>query len=102
EAARLAPELPRLFPDGWAEYHRAAGYLVRCGFVAAKDDKLPGSERLTLSTSYADQAVALLRQAVEKGYRNADELEKTPVFRPLLRHDDFQRLLAELRTKTKL
>jgi hypothetical protein len=46
--------------------------------------------------SYGDRALAALRQAVAKGYKDAASLKKDPALDPLRQRDDFRQLLAEL------
>jgi serine/threonine-protein kinase len=95
-AARAAAELPRIFPQSWQEYHHAGWFLATCGILAAKDGRLSESERSTRAGTYADQAVELLRQAVQRGYADAEDLKKNPAYAALRRRDDFRRLQAEL------
>jgi tetratricopeptide (TPR) repeat protein/tRNA A-37 threonylcarbamoyl transferase component Bud32 len=45
---------------------------------------------------YGQRAVALLRQAVQAGYKNVALLKKDPDLDPLRQREDFQMLLAEL------
>jgi hypothetical protein len=47
------------------------------------------------AAAFADQAVTALRDAVQAGWAQGDEL-KEPDFDPLRRRDDFKKLLAEL------
>src|SRR5262249_34137781 len=90
--AQAAAELPRLYPDGWEEYHRAAGFLARCAPLAEKDTRLPEAERRTLAGAYADRAMARLREAIAKGCKDAEQLTKNPAFDPLRSRADFQEL----------
>jgi hypothetical protein len=96
EAAKAAEELFPLFPEGGAEYHRAAGFLARCVPLAAKDESLSEAARRKLAGSYADRAVDLLRKAMHQGYKDAEELKKNPSFDPLRSRDDFRKLLSDL------
>ena len=50
------------------------------------------------AAAFADQAVAALRDAVQAGWAQRDEL-KEPDFDSLRRRDDFQKLLKELEAK---
>jgi hypothetical protein len=45
---------------------------------------------------YADRAVALLRQAVAAGWKDAAHMKKDQDLAPLRDREDFQKLLAEL------
>ena len=101
EAARAAAELPRIYPDGWHEYHRAAAFLARCVPLAKKGAPVSEAKRALLARSYSDQAVALLRQAITRGYQDAGALTKDPAFAPLRSQEAFQQLLRELKAGTK-
>ncbi len=48
----------------------------------------------------ADQAMALLRKAVDTGYRNAAAFRTEPALNSLRKREDFQKLLDELETKS--
>jgi tetratricopeptide (TPR) repeat protein/serine/threonine protein kinase len=100
EAAKAAAELPGLYPDGWQEPFRAAGFYARCARAAAKEDGLTEDKRKELVETYGSQAVALLRRAVDKGWKDVAAL-KAPVFEPLRTRDDFQKLVAEVEEKAK-
>ncbi len=52
-----------------------------------------------LKEQYATRAVALLRQAVVKGWKNVAHLKKDTDLDPLRSRGDFQKLLAELEAK---
>jgi tetratricopeptide (TPR) repeat protein len=51
-------------------------------------------------TSYADRAIAVLRDAISAGWSVPDEL-KQPDFDPLRDRDDFKKLMEELEAKAK-
>src|SRR5262249_254214 len=99
EATRIAPELPNLDPDNSESYHLAASIFVRAMPLAGKDTKLADAERKKLSESYASQAVAMLRQAVEHGYADLVQLKNGAVFAPLRGREDFQKVVKELEKK---
>jgi serine/threonine protein kinase/tetratricopeptide (TPR) repeat protein len=94
-AAAAAAELVRLYPDGWQEHVRAAGYLARCAELAAQDEALSAGQRTEAARGYGDRAVVLLRQAAEQGYRDAAALRRPP-FEPLRDRADFRQLLSTL------
>lgn len=50
---------------------------------------------------YAVQAVDLLRQAINHGFRQADAIRKDPDLEPLHQREDFEKLLAELEAETR-
>jgi serine/threonine protein kinase/tetratricopeptide (TPR) repeat protein len=96
-AAETAAELPRIMPEGWREYQRAAGYLAYCVLLAANDPALSPEERACLKEGYADQAMTVLREAVARGYKDSGDLEKSPFPMALGGREDFRKLLAELK-----
>jgi tetratricopeptide (TPR) repeat protein/serine/threonine protein kinase len=100
KAAQAAAELPDLYPDGWQEPVRAAGYLARCAALAAKDTTLPEDRRKELVEANGHRAVALLRRATDRGWNDRSAL-KAPVFEPLRSRDDFQKLRAALGMKSE-
>jgi serine/threonine-protein kinase len=81
------------------DVYNAACYLARCGPLAEKDDKLPEAKRKELAQSYGDRALALLRQAVQNGYKDITHLKEDKDLDSLRRREDFQRLLGELEAK---
>jgi hypothetical protein len=52
------------------------------------------------AATFADQAVAALRDPVQAGWTQPDEL-KEPDFDPIRRRTDFQKLLADLHARAK-
>jgi hypothetical protein len=50
---------------------------------------------------YATRAVELLRQAVAKGFKDAEHLKKDTDLDPLRSRDDYKQLLQELQPKPK-
>jgi serine/threonine protein kinase len=99
QAVQVALELPRIYPQGWEEYHRAAGLLARCVPLAQKHPQLPEGERQDLARACGDRAVGLLRQAVANGYAGAGDLRKAAAFEALGPREDFRKLLADLEAK---
>jgi tetratricopeptide (TPR) repeat protein len=99
EAARTALELPRLYPDGWQEHARAARDLARCIEVVRKDGRLTPEAQEQLARSYGDQAMVLLRQALQnakaKGHKDPGSLLRSKTLEPLRSRADFQQLAAE-------
>jgi tetratricopeptide (TPR) repeat protein len=102
EAATAVVECLGLYPDSLQELVHAAAVLAQCAAVAANDDQLSEANRKEVVNGYGERAVTLLRQAADKGWKNAVAALKAPVFGPLRSRDDFQKLLAELESKSKL
>jgi tetratricopeptide (TPR) repeat protein len=76
-------------PPGYV-YGAGCVYAVAAGVV--KDEEV--AER------YARRAVALLRQALDRGYPGGAFVRKNPDLGPLRQRDDFRQLLAELEAKS--
>jgi len=94
-AAETAAEAPRLFPDKWQEWIRAASYLANCIPLAEKDLRLSEKERRAVAQSYAKRAVRALSEAVARGCPDLPEHAKSRVFDPLRSREDFAELLRE-------
>jgi hypothetical protein len=77
----------------------AACYLSRCVPLAEKDGKLPEAKRKELARQYAERAVALLRQAFDKGWNNAEWLKQDKDLDPLRERADFEQCVADLSKK---
>jgi serine/threonine-protein kinase len=95
-AAEAAADLARIAADPAGDAALAAGFFSRCVPLAEKDAKLPEARRKELAQSYAEQALAALRQAVAKGYKDAANMRKDKDLDPLRQRDDFRKLLTEL------
>ena len=79
----------------------AAGALARCVALADEDARLDEARRRELARGYADRGLALLRQAVARGYKNAARVKQDPDLQPPRAREEFQKLLAELGEKAK-
>jgi hypothetical protein len=69
--------------------------------LADQDAQLNEARRKELAQSYADRALALLRQAVARGYKDAAHMKQNPNLQPLRAREEFKTLLAELEDKAK-
>ncbi len=58
--------------------------------------------RMAAAADHPDEAVAHLREAVARGYSDADELLREEEFKSLMPNPDFQKLVASLRTPRPL
>jgi serine/threonine-protein kinase len=96
EAAAAADRLAENAVEPPKDLYNAACCLSRCAPLAAKDEKLPEARRRELAKEYADRALARLRQALGKGFRDAALMRKDPDLDPLRQRDDFKELLADL------
>ncbi len=73
--------------------HLAAALMARCAGQVAKDS--PDAKK------YAAEAVALLRQAVTDGFKDAAYLNNNDDFQALRAREDFAAILTELKEKSK-
>jgi serine/threonine protein kinase len=73
-----------------------ACYVSRCVPLAEQDTQLPEVRRHVLASTYAANAVALLRRAVSAGWNGIERVRKDVHLDPLRQRDDFQKLVAEL------
>ncbi|GIW96455.1 MAG: hypothetical protein KatS3mg110_4496 [Pirellulaceae bacterium] len=99
EAAQAARKLASVRPEDAQDSYDAACFLARCVVLAHRDQKLAQQQREETASAYADQAMDLLRRSVERGFRDAEKLNKDADLTPLRERDDFQELLAELQAK---
>jgi eukaryotic-like serine/threonine-protein kinase len=70
-------------------------YTFACIYAAASGE-IADKKQL-----YADRALDFLRQSVKAGYKDAAQLSKERYLASLRERDDFQKLIAELKTKNK-
>ena len=80
-------------------YEVEAVLLARCAALAAQDAGLPEERRQALADEYGGRAVALLREAVDKGYKDLEHLKTDPELRPLRSRGDFEKLVLALEHK---
>jgi hypothetical protein len=99
QAAKAIAELRGMTPADWPGLAKAAGLLARCVALAEKDESLTKPKRKELSRSYGDEAMALLRQAIDRGFNDADYLNRADEFKALQSRDDFKKLLADIQAK---
>jgi hypothetical protein len=100
-AAATADELAGFGYDPAGDCYDAACFQCRAGTLAAKDARLAEARRKVLASSYADRALALLRQAVAHGYDDAAHMKQDTDLEPLRGRDDFKKLLGDLEAKGK-
>jgi serine/threonine-protein kinase len=95
----------RLRDLGWeppADAYTAACALAQCIPVVEKDDQATDEQRARQARFYADQAMAMLKDAVAMGYKDAAHMMKDTDLDPLRKREDFQKLLADLDVKSSL
>jgi serine/threonine protein kinase len=95
-AAETARELALVSPKAPTPAYEAAGILARCMPLADRDTKLSAEQRKQLARSYGDRAIESLREAVRRGFQDAERLKKDRDLEPLRSRDDFKTLVNEL------
>jgi tetratricopeptide (TPR) repeat protein len=95
-AAVLAVKLPVYYRPRTEGCVLAAKLLGRCARVAEGDLTKPEADRKLHANRYADQAMDLLREALQSGYRDPEGLRKDPQLESLRGRDDFRKLLGSI------
>jgi len=95
-ALDAARKLRDLGWDSAVDAYWAAGTLAWCVPIVEKDDKLDAPKRQAEMQFYADQTMAMLRDAVAKGYKDIEHMKQNKVFDVLREREDFKKLVAEL------
>ena len=86
--------------DSLFTYDLACG-LALYGEIVGRDRSAPEKESNKNSQHYSDKAMAVLRQAVDRGWREADWTERDPELRSLRSRADFQALIKTLRQTSR-
>jgi serine/threonine protein kinase/tetratricopeptide (TPR) repeat protein len=89
---------------GWepaTDAYEAACMLARCVPIVEKSNKLDAASRQAEMRSYADQAMAMLRDAVAKGYKNIEYLKGDMELNALREREDFKTLLVGLQNEKR-
>jgi tetratricopeptide (TPR) repeat protein len=95
-ALAAAAKLHDLGWDPASDAFAAAWTLARCVAAVEKVDKLDEAMRRAEMQFYADQAMAMVRDAVAKGYKNAAYMKTDKGLDPLREREDFKKVVAEL------
>ena len=74
EAAKIAAELPSLFPKDAEGYRDACWFLARSVALAENVSGLSETDQRELARASADLAVDLLREAMRQGHKDIDHL----------------------------
>ncbi len=77
------------------DIYNFACYLSRC-LGAVPESPWPAAKRAAVARAFGDRAIAALRRAVDRGYRNIDLIRTDPDLDPLRSRPDFQLLLLDL------
>jgi serine/threonine protein kinase len=101
EAVRTAETSRDLSWDAPGDAYDAACSLSLCVPIVAKHDKLDATQREEAAQFYGVAAMKLLREAVNKGFKDVAHIKQDTDLDPLRQRDDFRKLVAELEGKGK-
>jgi WD40 repeat protein/tetratricopeptide (TPR) repeat protein len=93
DAAKSVTELLETSSESGREYSVAAQCLANCHELAKQDMSSPEPMRQAQAESYADRAVALLREAVSKGVTTPEAIKNDTGLSVLASHAGFQQLV---------
>lgn len=99
KAVEAANALPMLYPASWEEHYQAASLIAWCMALVKKDASISHEKRKALARSYGDRSLALLREAMNKGFNDPEAVKKNSMFEPLRSREDFKTLMRELEQK---
>jgi serine/threonine-protein kinase len=99
DAAVTIQERRKLWPQHPGELYKAACELVECMRVVGGKKKLTPEEQ-SERDGYAVQALEVLKQAVQAGFRDADRLRMDRELEPLRGRPEFLKLLVEVEKKS--
>jgi serine/threonine-protein kinase len=100
-AAEAAGQFLQLAVEPPRDSYTAACLLAGCVRLAAQDESLTADRRQEVATAYGDRALAALRQAIDRGAKEAAQIPKDPSLDPLRSREDFQKLLADWEVRRK-
>jgi tetratricopeptide (TPR) repeat protein len=95
-ALQAAEKLLNLGWDPASDAYNAACTLALGAGAVAENDQLSAEMRQQLAGQFADRAIALLRQAIECGFKDAAQMKQDTDLNLLHDRPDFQKLLSEL------
>ncbi len=100
-AAEVAGALAEVFPQDGRDRYLAACFLARCANEAHHKNQ-PGQQDV-VSPPYVEEAVAMLQQAVERGFRDAQQVDKdsAEVLLSLAARPDFQQVVDQIRSASQ-
>ncbi|MCO6458140.1 MAG: protein kinase [Pirellulaceae bacterium] len=96
EAAATIQELPELFPERSSESLVTAEILSECATKAGEDKTAAPADRDELVQAYRDAAVAFVREAVARGFRDSSSLKANPRLIPIHEQPQFKAIVSEL------
>jgi serine/threonine protein kinase len=100
-AVATASKMSAVRPKDKSDAYDAACFVARCIPLAKKDPAASSNKRRELSERYSEQAIALLQEAVKRGYTDASKLRNDAPFETLRTNPTFKLLLADLEARSK-
>ena len=70
-------------------------------FGLREDKRLAEAGRSKMASDYGGRSVQLLREAVKRGFSDAEILKKEDVWNPIRARDDFVQLIQDLKAAAK-
>ena len=95
-AVRAGTEMRDLGWDAPNDAYLAARALARCIPIVRKADQLDAPMRQAAIQFYGDQAMAMLQDAVAKGWKKADKIKNDTAVDSIRQREDFKQLVEEL------
>src|SRR5205823_11306842 len=98
-ASAAADELRRDLPAESPQWPRIAGFVARCIRLAREDAKLSAEERAMLAKGYGEQALGILKRAIDAGFKDAAVLKDSADLEALRTGDwraQFEKLLGRI------
>jgi tetratricopeptide (TPR) repeat protein len=100
-ALRAAEKLRDLSWDPPGTAYDAGCALALCAAIVGQADRGTKEDRAKQARFYSDKAMAMLRDAVAKGFKDGSHMKEDPDLASLRAREDFQKLLARLEGKIK-
>jgi tetratricopeptide (TPR) repeat protein len=95
-ASDTADEMAKFAYEPANDAYNAACFLCRCATLGEMDAKLGDDRRKELTNTYVERALALLRQAVERGFKEAAHMKQDSDLEVLRTREEFKQLIAEI------
>jgi serine/threonine protein kinase len=100
-AAAVARKLPGVLTTSADFAWYAARRLAQCAQMAENDGQLDSEKRTRLAQTYRNEAIEMIRTAVQRGYRNVAALKSTAELASLQSMPAFQQIVAGLESVRK-
>lgn len=96
EAAKTAEQIPVVLPNDAEADFKVACLLAPCKTLAERDAQLTAAQQKELGKNYEARAYAALRSAIQKGYRDVDQLRQIPDLKSLRGSAEFLKIVQDL------